>query len=179
MSAQQSHDEAGPRRTDSCCTDSCCTDAALPSLVIGWRESVSLPDWGIHSIKTKIDTGARTSAIHVDNLQLLPGNRVGFDVIVAIGRADKQASRVAVQADVIRISRVRLSHGRRQRRPVVATRMRLGPIERTIELSLVSRNNMLCRLLLGRMALKGNFLVDPGKARRLTRRTQPLRGTTS
>ena len=154
-------------------------DAEAAPLIIGWRERVALPDWGIASIKTKIDTGARTSAIHVDNLELLPGNRVGFDVIVATGGPGTEPRRVPVETDIVRISRVRLSHGRRQQRPVVATRMRLGSVERTIELSLVSRTHMLCRMLLGRMALKGNFLVDPGRARRLPRPTVDRRGRKS
>jgi len=130
-------------------------------LVIGWREPVALPDWGIDSIKTKIDTGARTSAIHVDRVQLLPRRRVRFDVIVALPSGDGRAKRVTIETDIVRLSRVRPSDGCQQERLVVATRMRLGPVERTIELSLVSRHGMLCRMLLGRTAIKGGFLIDP------------------
>jgi hypothetical protein len=148
---------------------------SLP-IIIGWREKVALPDWGIDSIKTKIDTGARTSAIHVADLEPLPGNRVRFNVIVAMDESNAATVSVPVEADIVRISRVRLSHGRRQQRPVVATRMRLGPVERMIELSLVCRKHMLCRMLLGRMALKGNFLIDPSKR---SRRRRPERGSGS
>ena len=136
--------------------------------VVGWREPVALPDWGIAAIKTKIDTGARTSAIHVDNLVELPGDRVRFDVVVSASCGNLPATRMNVETDVVRISRVKPSTGERQERLVVRTRMKLGEVERDIELSLVSRHGMLCRLLLGRTALEG-FFVDPSHAKRLAR----------
>ena len=138
-------------------------DAGQPSvdrLVVGWREYVALPQWGIASIRAKIDTGARTSAVHVENVEALPGNRVRFEVVHQRGDAN---SWVPVEAEIVRESRVRPSTGRRQCRYVVATTLRLGPVEKTIELSLVSRKKMLCRLLLGRTALDDGFLVDPGR----------------
>jgi hypothetical protein len=137
-------------------------------LIIGWRETVALPDWGIHQIKTKMDTGARTSAIHVDNIVELPGNRVRFDVIVRPAIGDRPAELVPVEAEIARISRVRPTTGRRQHRIVVKTRMQLGRVVREIEISMVSRHGMLCRLLLGRSALAGLFVIDPGEPRRIT-----------
>lgn len=130
-------------------------------MVVGWREPVDLPEWGITALKTKIDTGARTSAIHVANMEQLPGNRIRFDVIIAINRATHRTRGVRIEAPIVRTSRVRPSHGEEQSRPVVSTLMRLGPIERQIELSLVCRKRMLCRMLLGRTAIKGGFLIDP------------------
>jgi len=141
---------------------------SAPPQVIGWREPASLPDWGIGLLKTKVDTGARTSAIHVDNIQKLPGNRVRFDVVVRVSRLKT----VSVETDVVRLSRVRPSTGARQQRLVVRTKVRLGGHEREIELSLVSRHGMLCRLLLGRSALKELFLVDPATPYRLYRRNR-------
>ena len=140
----------------------------IVTTIVGWREPVGLPDWGIRAIKTKIDTGARTSAIHVDRLEELPGDRVRFDVIVSAACERSIAHIVKVESDVVRTSRVKPSTGERQERLVVRTRMKLGDVEREIELSLVSRHGMLCRLLLGRTALKG-FLVDPSSPKRLAR----------
>lgn len=145
------------------------------TLVVGWRERVALPHWGIRAIKTKIDTGARTSAIHVDNLCELPGDRVRFDVIIAPACSDSPARTVNVETAVVRVSRVKPSTGQRQQRLVVRTMMRLGPVEREIELSLVSRHGMLCRLLLGRSALEG-FLIDPSRPARLSRRRRTKGG---
>lgn len=138
--------------------------------IIGWREAVSLPDWGIRCIKTKIDTGARTSAIHVDNLHTLPNGRVRFDVIVKPSNGpDTPAVSVPVETELVRYSRVRSAGNVHLPRPVVRTRMRLGSLEREIELSLVSRHGLLCRLLLGRQAIKGDILIDPSTARRLSK----------
>lgn len=124
--------------------------------VIGRREYVAFPEWGIRGVEAKIDTGARTSAIHVDNIKRLPGKRVRFDVVLSRRKPDKC---VRVEADLVRFTRVRSSTGHQQERFVVATRMRIGEIKRRIELSLVSRRQMLCRMLLGRTALKG-LLID-------------------
>jgi hypothetical protein len=140
-------------------------------LVIGWREPVALPDWGIASIKTKIDTGARTSAIHVDRIESSAGGLVRFDVITSV-RRDAQGRRLIrrrpVEAAVVRTARVRNSAGVCEDRIVVATMLRVGPVERPIELGLVCRRRMLCRMLLGRKALEHGFLIDPTHARLLT-----------
>jgi hypothetical protein len=77
---------------------------------------------------------------------------------------------VTIEADLVRTSTVRSSHGRRQQRPVVETVFRLAGIERRIQISLVSRRYMLCRMLLGRTALNGDFTVDPAAKYLLTRR---------
>lgn len=124
--------------------------------VIGWREVVALPDWGIEGIIAKIDTGARTSALHVENLRELPGNRVAFEVVLS---RDDPDQRVPIESDLVRVTRIRTSTGHRQQRYVVSTTIRIGRHRRRVEVSLVRRHRMLCRMLLGRRALDG-FLVD-------------------
>ena len=124
--------------------------------IIGRREYVALPEWGVRGVEAKIDTGARTSAIHVDNIKRLLGDRVCFDVVLSRRNPDK---RVRVETDLVRFTRVRSSTGHQQERFVVATKMRIGDIRRRIELSLVSRKQMLCRMLLGRTALS-DLLID-------------------
>ena len=130
-------------------------------MVIGWSEIVELPDWGIKQLKAKIDTGAYTSAIHVDNIEEISSDRVRFDVIIEIDHQTHRMRRVTIEAPIVRTSFVRPSHGEQQERPVVATRIKLGPLERRIELSLVCRKRMRFRMLLGRSAVKGGFLIDP------------------
>ena len=124
--------------------------------IVGRREYVAFPEWGIKGVEAKIDTGARTSAIHVDNVKRLPKDRVQFDVVLSRRKPDR---RVHVEADLVRFTRVRSSTGHRQERFVVATKIRIGDIKRRIELSLVSRKQMLCRMLLGRTAVTG-LLID-------------------
>lgn len=126
--------------------------------VIGWREWVALPEWGIPRVRAKIDTGARTSAIHVSSITRLEGGRLAFEVVT---RERPERRTVTVEADHVREARVRPSSGESQRRPVVRTLVRVGAWEREVEMSLVCREGMLCRMLLGRRALKG-LLVDPG-----------------
>lgn len=129
-------------------------------VVIGWREYIALPDWGIDHIHIKADTGARTSAIDVASIEELPNERVRFAVVV--DRADPPHV-VKLEADIVRRTRVKSSFGRVHDRLVVRTRIQLGPIEKLVELSLVSRKTMLVRVLLGRHALRPEFLVNPAR----------------
>lgn len=137
-------------------------------VVIGWREFVALPDWGVEAIRAKADTGARTGAVDVTDLEELPDNRVRFTLNVN----RRTGERRTIEAEVVRRTRVRSSFGQARDRVLVRTTMRLGSVEKTIELGLVSRRNMLCRLLVGRAALEPEFLVDSahryvfGRARR-------------
>lgn len=147
-------------------------------MIIGWREHVGLPAWGVSAIMAKIDTGARTSAIHVDNIRELPGGRVTFDVIMS--RKIPQRC-VPVTAWISRVTYVRTSIGLKQRRYVVSTEVQIGPLLKEIELSLVCRKHMICRMLLGRSALGDEFLVDVSRrylfnnsaAPRLKRKSSP------
>jgi len=132
------------------------TPKSTPARIIGWREYVALPEWGIARVEAKVDTGARTSALHVDRVAQLANGRVRFEVVLSRKNPDR---RVPVEADLVRVTRVRSSTGHRQHRFVVATTVRIGTSRRRVELSLVRREKMLCRMLLGRTALSG-FLVD-------------------
>jgi hypothetical protein len=131
-----------------------------PKTVIGWREYVSLPDVGIDRIAAKADTGARTGAIDVANLKELAGGRVRFDLV--IDRADP-AGHITVTTDIARRTRVRSSFGAAHERLLIRTRLKLGPVTKMVELGLVCRKNMLCRMLLGRAALEPEFLVDSSR----------------
>lgn len=130
--------------------------AGLP--VIGWREKVSLPAWNIKGIRAKIDTGARTSAIHVANLQTLDNGNVRFEVVISERPKHKT---VWVEATPVREGIVKPSSGIRQRRIVCRTVVRLGKKSIDTEISLVCRKGMLCRMLIGRRTIARKFMVDP------------------
>lgn len=134
--------------------------------IIGWRELVDLPEWGVRGVKTKVDTGARTSSLHVENIEHLSDNRVRFEVALSRKDPDK---RVAAEASLVRSSRIRSSTGHRQERLIVSTKVKVGDFEREIEISLVSRKGMLCRMLLGRRAIEGDLVVDPDQRYLLSR----------
>lgn len=127
---------------------------------IGWREYIELPDWGIDRVRVKVDTGARTSAIHVAQIEELDNGHVGFEVVI---RERPRMRTIMIEAPLVRTAVVKPSSGKRQQRPVVRTTMRLGGVEKEIEISLVCRKGMLCRMLLGRTALEDDFLVDASR----------------
>lgn len=125
---------------------------------IGWSELVDLPDWHIRGLRAKIDTGARSSALHVDDLKLLSRNRVSYQVVLHRSDHDR---RVRVVEKIVRRARVRSSTGAYTHRIFVRTHLRLAGVEREVEISLVDRGDMNFRMLVGRTALEGRFVVDP------------------
>jgi len=125
-------------------------------LLIGWSEVVALPDWGISHLNAKVDTGARTSALHVENVVESGEGHVRFDVIVNL----KPHIVHHVRAQVVRWGRIRSSTGHASHRLIVRTRLRLGTVEKEIDISLISREKMRYRMLLGRQALSRDFIVD-------------------
>ncbi len=131
-----------------------------PDTLIGWREYVVLPEWGVSHIKAKADTGARTSAIDVANIEEIGPDRVRFDLVIDRGTPVRTAT---IETDIVRRTRVKSSFGAAHDRLVVRTLIQLGPVRKSVDLSLVCRRNMLCRMLLGRAALEPEFVVDPGR----------------
>ena len=131
-----------------------------PPILIGWNEYVDIPGWGIKRLRAKVDTGARSSALHVENIEELPRARVRFDVVLHRKKRDR---RVTVTARIARHGRVRSSTGHYETRIFVEAPVRIGPIERKVEVSLVDRERMIFRMLLGRTALAGPFLIDPDR----------------
>jgi len=128
-----------------------------PPVVIGWTEFVDFPDWGISAVRAKVDTGARSSALHVENVERLSGNRVAFDIV---RNRKSTGRRRRVVAPISRVGRVRSSTGHTTTRTFVEAMVRLGPVERVVEISLIDRGSMIHRMLLGRTALSGPFIVD-------------------
>lgn len=134
------------------------------SRVIGWREWLSLPALGIARIKAKIDTGARTSALHAYYVEPYDDDgrpRVRFGIHPLQNRDDV---RVECSADVVDFRWVTDSGGHREQRYVITTPARLGGEEWSIEMTLTNRDTMRFRMLLGRAALRDTFLVDPSKS---------------
>ena len=129
---------------------------------IGWREWATLPQLDIHRIKAKIDTGARTSALHAFDLNYVEapeGTMVRFNIHPL--QRDTSLT-VAAIAPLLEMRHIRNSGGQLQERPVIKTQISLGEQPWTIELTLTNRDVMGFRMLLGREAVRRRFLVDPG-----------------
>jgi len=130
--------------------------------LIGWREWAGFPDLGVERIKAKVDTGAKTSAIHA--YRIVTETREGelWATFTLHPAQKKRLPEVRCAARIVDRRRIRSSNGAEEARYIIETRLRLGAVERTIELSLARRDEMGFRLLLGRDALRKRFLVDPG-----------------
>ncbi|HYJ11639.1 MAG TPA: RimK/LysX family protein [Polyangiaceae bacterium] len=128
--------------------------------IIGVAEYVDFPDWGVRHLRARVDTGAKSSALDVENVRLLARGRVRFDIRL---RKNDPGARVAVEAKISRRTPVRSSTGHSETRLFVEAFVVLGGREQRIEVGLVDRRDMLYRMLLGRSALERRFLVDVTK----------------
>lgn len=152
------------------------------STVAGWREWVSLPGIGVEWIKAKLDTGARSSAIHAFHMEEL--QRDGALWVRFLVHPWQRSAEDGTWAELPVHDRrvVRSSTGHEQERYVVLMDLSLVGREITAEMTLSRRDEMGFRMLIGREALRQGFLVDPGRSylggrpRRVVRRKNRGRG---
>ncbi|HZT83528.1 MAG TPA: RimK/LysX family protein [Gemmataceae bacterium] len=139
-------------------------DPSPEPLPVGWKEHVAFPEWGVRRVRAKVDTGARTSALGVGGYELWEDAGRGTMVRLRLALSRKHPERQkVVEAPVLRTVVVRNSAGVPERRPVIEALARLGPVEKRILLTLTYRPAMRFRLILGRQALAGDFIVDVSK----------------
>jgi hypothetical protein len=121
-----------------------------------------LPEFGVQAIKAKIDTGARSSALHAFDLERFDqgGQKMVRFQAHPLQRDDRYI--VVVEAALLEDRMVRNSGGQSELRPVVITTVQVGSNMWPIELTLTNRDEMGFRMLLGRQALRRRYLVDPG-----------------
>lgn len=159
----------------------------VPSpLILGWGEWVALPDLGLPAVKAKIDTGARTSALHASEIELFGSASAPMVRFVVHPHPSRPALAVACSAPVIGRRDVTSSNGDSESRFVISTTIRIGARSWPIEVTLTNRETMSYRMLLGRQAIGSDMIVEPGASfrqpklsyrvyRNLPRREVPLR----
>lgn len=137
--------------------------------VVGWREWLSLPELGIPGIKAKVDTGARTSALHTGSHEIFTKDGQAWVRFVMHPLTTHPEIAVDCEAPLSDTRQVKDSGGHAEIRPFIRTLACLGDYQWEIELSLTDREAMKFRMLLGRTAMRGRFLVDPRASRLLSK----------
>lgn len=128
--------------------------------IVGWEEWVALPELGLPAIKAKIDTGARTSALHAFLIEPFgppSARKVRFGIHPVPGRDDIE---VFASADVVDRREVTSSNGEKESRLFVRTPLTMGERTWMVEIGLTNRESMAYRMLLGRQAIRPDMMVD-------------------
>lgn len=131
---------------------------------IGWREWVSMPEFGVTEIKAKVDTGADNSSLHAFNLERFTQDRVEMVRFEIHPRQRKKKPSIECVAPVAMERKVRNPGGRSELRPVVRTTLVVAGHSFEALVNLTARDEMTFRMLLGRRTVRNHFLVDPGRS---------------
>jgi len=131
--------------------------------IIGRLETIALPDLAITDLQVRVDTGAKTSSLHVDNITKFSRKgkvMVKFDLHPDVHNVERM---ISCEAPIHDIRRVKSSNGTSEQRYVIATPVQLGSELWNIEITLTDRSDMSYLMLFGREAIGDKFLVDPSK----------------
>ena len=130
--------------------------------LIGWQETVNLPELGAGPIVAKIDTGARSAALHADDIRIT-GRGKRMKVRFKVQRRGSSFRRIECEMPLHDLRRVKSSNGQIELRAVISTPVEIGGQLLEAEITLTQRADMGAAMLIGRSSIKGNFLVDPSR----------------
>jgi hypothetical protein len=132
-------------------------------ITLGWRERLALPQLGIGVLKAKLDTGARSSSLHVDTLEtFLRDGATWLRFTIHAGR--RQPLEIRCEAPALDRRAVTDTGGRRTERWFIHSQVQLAGLQFGVDINLTDRRHMLFPMLLGRSALCGRFAVDPARS---------------
>jgi hypothetical protein len=133
-------------------------------LLIGWREWCALPQLNLNRVKAKIDTGARTSALHAFDISDFEKQGEKYVRFSVHPHQQNNETLVHCEAKVLDRRHVTSSNGQKEERYVIVTQLCLGKACWEIELTLSNRDPLRFRMLLGREAFKHRVLIDPSES---------------
>ena len=142
---------------------------ARPSL--GWREWVALPGLSVIAVKAKVDTGARSSSLHAEDIEIFESDgrkvvRFSLGGGKRTGKLREASEGQRIEVPLHELRWITSSNGTRQKRPVIRTELSLGGQMWLVDISLSPRGAMGFPMLVGREAIRGRFVVDPGRSYR-------------
>jgi hypothetical protein len=128
-------------------------------ILVGARETIDLPELGLFGITTRIDTGAQTSSLHVD--QISENKETGMLDFEFHPDSHDVNKTIKCSTKIVAKKRIKSSNGEKERRFIINTLAVMGSLKWSIRLSLTDRSSMTHLMLLGRQAMQGEMLVDP------------------
>jgi len=143
-------------------------------ITLGWREWIALPELELPAFKVKVDTGARTSAIHAHDIERFSENGIKMVSFTVLPIQRNMTIERRCQAPLVDIRDVTDSGGHKETRHVILTLLELSNVSKTIEITLTERRDMLFRMLLGRTSIMPDFVVDPALSYTCGRRSTRL-----
>ncbi len=132
--------------------------------IIGWREWVVLPDLNLPPIKAKIDTGARTSALHAFHIRPFEKDGVPYVEFVVHPVQRRRKPEIRCEAPILEQRQVTSSTGHSEMRYVIKTNAEIGNESLVVEVTLTNRDQLGFRMLIGREAIREKFMIDPGRS---------------
>lgn len=139
------------------------TKRTLETTILGWEEWVSLPGLGIPAVVAKIDTGAKTAALHATAIEPFGSERRPYVRFKVHPVPDRPEIEINCSAKVVDRREITSSNGETELRYVIETHVRIDDEQWPIEVSLTNRDSMQYKMLLGRRAIGDSMIVDPNR----------------
>ncbi len=138
-------------------------------LLVGWREWIALPEFGVDRLHAKFDSGATMSSLHAERIEEFKRGKNSWVRFFIMGDHDDEETSYHCNAKLVEYRSIRSSSGHIESRPVIETILYIAGFQWSIEVTLSNRESLECRMLLGRSALAGRCLVDCGRSNLLSK----------